>query len=279
MGYGNISKKKETVKVADEQKFGSASDYIQYNPNTQNTTNFMRQGLGASPTASMNEFMSSVAPQIPAFFTSQQSPLMASLTDRAKTLSGEARANVANQFSGLNAVYSTANANNMASAMAQPFADVQNQLGGQLVDQSGNALNSAMGNYFQDQSTRLNALTSLSAPQYYNPYTYQGAQYAAAPQGNWFTNALGGVVQGAGMAGGAALFSDKRLKTNVKSEGKYPNGLNKYSFEYKNKPGFRYTGVLAQEILEEFPAAVVIAPNGYLAVNYSMLGINMERQV
>jgi len=75
----------------------------------------------------------------------------------------------------------------------------------------------------------------------------------------------------------ATKTSDKRLKTNIKKMGKLSSGLNIYKWEWKEgaeKLGadLNHTiGVLAQEVKELFPNAVVKMDNGYYAVKYGEL--------
>jgi len=77
---------------------------------------------------------------------------------------------------------------------------------------------------------------------------------------------------------GAAAASDIRMKENIERVGALPNGLNVYEFDYK--PEFkdhplaghgRFTGVMAQEVQEFNPKAVMTLDNGYMAVDYGML--------
>ena len=70
--------------------------------------------------------------------------------------------------------------------------------------------------------------------------------------------------------------SDIRMKENIELIGQLPSGLNVYNFEYK--PKFKdlaghgaFTGVMAQEVEKVIPKAVVTMPNGYKAVNYSLI--------
>jgi hypothetical protein len=83
----------------------------------------------------------------------------------------------------------------------------------------------------------------------------------------------GGMSDATGMAGGvgkeAWMYSDERLKTNIKKIGTYDNGLNKYSFTYVW--GTPSIGVLAQEAIKVVPEAVR-ENNGYYEVNYDMIG-------
>lgn len=90
--------------------------------------------------------------------------------------------------------------------------------------------------------------------------------------GGLFGGSVGGTGSGNEYAGGKAdwMFSDKRLKKNIKLIGKYKNGLNKYSWDYVwNEKG---TGVMADEVEKVMPDAVRLI-NGYKAVNYALLGV------
>ena len=71
--------------------------------------------------------------------------------------------------------------------------------------------------------------------------------------------------------------SDIRLKKNIKKIGKTNSGINIYKWEWKdiayklNANLDRTVGVLAQEIKDIIPEAVIKAPDGYYRVNYSMI--------
>lgn len=82
-------------------------------------------------------------------------------------------------------------------------------------------------------------------------------------------NSLFGTLSALGGIG--SIFSDRRLKNNIEKVGE-KNGFNIYEFEYNGIEG-RYRGVMAQEIVESHPDAI-IDQNGYMAVNYGMLGLD-----
>ena len=76
---------------------------------------------------------------------------------------------------------------------------------------------------------------------------------------------------------GMAKASDKRLKKNITKMGTLKSGLNIYKWDWKEGAkelgaDMNHTiGVIAQEVKELFPKAVVKMDNGYYAVNYSAL--------
>ena len=77
-----------------------------------------------------------------------------------------------------------------------------------------------------------------------------------------------GMQMGGGKAGGFGnLFSDIRLKKNIKKISTRPDGLNVYEFDYIWGGG-RQVGLMAQEVQGMYPDAVSES-GGYLMVNYS----------
>lgn len=75
-----------------------------------------------------------------------------------------------------------------------------------------------------------------------------------------------------GKGGATAVFSDIRMKENIKY--KYTiNGHKIYSWDWKDKTKNEpTTGVIAQEVQEYMPEAVSETEDGFLMVDYSMLG-------
>ena len=69
------------------------------------------------------------------------------------------------------------------------------------------------------------------------------------------------------------INSDERLKENIVSIGR-KNGHNLYTWDWKNGLNLGPTsGVIAQEVLEYMPEAVMKGSNGYYKVNYGALGL------
>ena len=91
---------------------------------------------------------------------------------------------------------------------------------------------------------------------------YQGAmgQYSADQA------ASQGLMSGIGtIASAAMMFSDRRLKKNIRKIGKML-GLNLYSYDYVwNEPAI---GFMADEVAELYPEAVDQHPIGYDMIDY-----------
>jgi hypothetical protein len=68
--------------------------------------------------------------------------------------------------------------------------------------------------------------------------------------------------------------SDRRLKTGIARVATLPSGLGLYRFKYL-WGHIEYVGVLAQEVLDVMPNAVVKGADGFLRVDYQMLGFQM----
>lgn len=81
---------------------------------------------------------------------------------------------------------------------------------------------------------------------------------------------LGEILGNAATA--AAMASDPRLKTEVVKLGEYDDGLGWYEFEYKNDPGKKHRGVMADEVERLRPWALGPKLEGeYLTVYYNKL--------
>lgn len=85
---------------------------------------------------------------------------------------------------------------------------------------------------------------------------------------------VGGLLTGAAKA--YTAFSDRRLKQNIELVGRDERTmLPLYEFEYINGSGRRFLGVMAQDVLESHPDMVFTMPDGFMAVNYAGLGMEM----
>lgn len=96
------------------------------------------------------------------------------------------------------------------------------------------------------------------------------AQQAAQSNLNSGLMGLGGTL------GAAAIMSDIRTKENIKAIGWLPNGLPVYEYEYKAKykpeAGYgKFVGVMAQEVEQVMPQAVITRADGIKLVDYGVL--------
>lgn len=116
-------------------------------------------------------------------------------------------------------------------------------------------------------------LATVSGPDMLSAATAQGQYNQGIYNAQSAANAqiMGSLIQAGGMMGGAALKSDIRLKTNIIKLGIHKTlGIGLYTWDYLW--GEKGAGVMAQELEQVMPEAVITMPDGFKAVNYSMLG-------
>ena len=71
------------------------------------------------------------------------------------------------------------------------------------------------------------------------------------------------------------MFSDIRLKEKIKRTGASPSGIPIYEFNYINSNN-RYSGAMAQDLLDINPSAVSLDSSGYYKVNYDDIDVDMH---
>jgi hypothetical protein len=109
-------------------------------------------------------------------------------------------------------------------------------------------------------------LGAANATNQYNQGLYN-AQAAANAQ------MISAGIGAAGALGGAGIkaASDRRLKKNIKRIGTHVLGIGLYTWDYLW--GEPFAGVMADEVEQVMPEAIVMHPSGFKMVNYSMLGL------
>jgi hypothetical protein len=152
---------------------------------------------------------------------------------------------------------------------------------------AGNEFQRQYGNKWQEYNAPYTALSSLmgNSQSVQNPsfgnYPTASAQAPNVGQNIWnkynadqqnYQNQQGQMFNGALGLGqlGLAMFSDRRLKRDIKRIGEMPSGLPVYSYRYiwSDEPQI---GVMAQEALGMIPDAVLTHPSGFLMVDYSRI--------
>ena len=116
----------------------------------------------------------------------------------------------------------------------------------------------------------------------FGPEPVKGAMYSRSAAANqvWgqtissVAGSIGSALIGAGQAGAS---SDIELKENIEQVGTSPSGLNIYEWNYIGDSD-RYRGVIAQDLLNKGRHdAVTEGDNGYLAVYYDKIDVNMQK--
>lgn len=141
---------------------------------------------------------------------------------------------------------------------------------------TGQALNYGSGLFGQNYEgafSQYNNQTNLLASLYGGQIQLDAAEAQADAARSAGGMGLFGDLLGAGATIGSAaiMSSDARAKTAVERIGTTPGGVPWYRFEYRDQPGTKHEGVMAQEARVLFPAAVHTAEDGLLAVDYSQI--------
>lgn len=244
------------------------------NPYTQQVINAQQQDILRGAQMGLNQ-LGTAATRAGAFGGSRHGIAMSELGRGAAQLMGQQSAQL--RQAGFN----------QAQAMAQQ--DIQNRMGqaaqlaglGQQSFGYGQAINQGLAQQGAQQQALQQALLDAAKGQYmgYQGQPAQSIGYASAALGatpiaqqTQQTRQLGLMDY---LTAGATLgrMSDVRLKTNIKITGKLENGLNTYSWDW-NEKGQELTGqksnsgVIAQEVAEMFPEAVITGEHGYMMVDY-----------
>ena len=180
-----------------------------------------------------------------------------------------------------NDAYGTA-ANNATTQSAEMQKLMQDALLNSATTQQ-NLYNSGLAGAATEQNQPLNQILALlgggqvSSPnlQAYGQYgQYQGADLLNAAKMGFdskfkateFNNEVSKQNMQDLSQMGMALFSDRRLKSNIRPICSLPSGQTLYAYDIFGQPS---VGVMADETA---PEAVVTLPSGYQAVDYSQIG-------
>lgn len=166
---------------------------------------------------------------------------------------------------------------------SQGAYSVANQSGNSAVQNQmapGNSYLSAVqggiGAIGQGQQMQIGGLSNVLSAQ----TSYANSMNQAMSSGDGGLAGLGSVLGGVAnlYKAGALGSSDRRLKERIEVVGKDDRtGLTLYEFSYIDDPERRrYVGVMADEVRQVMPLAVVVREDGYDAVNYGMLGIEFK---
>lgn len=269
--------------AAQDQQMQQAQDYYQYQ---QNTFRPVEQGLVADAqrfnTEAYKEGIArdAAAAAGRAFGVTQAASQRAQASMGVNPASGRALS-MANQ-SNLGLAANRANAMTTARTQADQMGWARRMdvtgLGRNLAGASTAAYQGATGAGTSGMNTSM-----APGSQYQQGLSSAGQTYGNVLNNQtsaWNTgvNAQGevtGALLGAAVTGGLK-FSDRRLKKNIELVGRDERTmLSLYEFEYKDGSGKRYVGVMADDVEKRFPEMVYKMPDGYKAVNYAGLGIEM----
>jgi len=86
---------------------------------------------------------------------------------------------------------------------------------------------------------------------------------------------IGNIAQAAGAAASGGVFSERKLKKNIKLIGKSNSGINIYAFEYINK--LFGDGVYQGAMVDEVPGYAVVNMGEHKGIDYSKIDVEFKR--
>ncbi len=149
-------------------------------------------------------------------------------------------------------------------------------MSGQVPMQNLGAMSSSMGGAYGGAMQGWNQVGSLGVQKYQADVDAYKTQQSANAQGASGFGSLVGTLGAAAIKNPAIFASDRRIKKNIQFVDQLENGINVYEFEYKDEFKDQHghgvvVGVMADEVEQIIPEAVVTMADGYKAVNYSLV--------
>ena len=184
---------------------------------------------------------------------------------------------IARQYTDLSQASIQASIQTSEAIRSQRFNEIASLLGRSQVG--------AGSSFAQNQGSNFSGLDLFGAEQSGINRQFQQSmlsQQLKQQNKNAMYSALGS-LGGAAITGGATYFkptpSDANLKENIKKIGTSKKGVAIYEFEYKNKTLGEgvFQGVMAQDLLDSNPEAVLSDDNGFLGVDYSKIDVEFKR--
>lgn len=150
---------------------------------------------------------------------------------------------------------------------------VNQRVGAIVSNNVSNAVSNAVNNAV---NSAVSAATSRAASQAASAASSRAASTAAARAARSAASSAASDAAARAAANAASNIrvpSDARLKSDIVPLARTRNGFQLYRYRYIGDDTL-YVGVMAQDIARQMPAAVSVASDGYLRVNYGLLGIS-----
>ena len=213
----------------------------------QNLINQSLANLSLDPTAAQSAYYKQATRQLLPQFQQDQDRLHEQLVNRGIT----AGSSLYNDQMG-----------KLRDSQQGTLADISNQAVFSGQDYLGSQIGNIGSLANQYDALRVSGLSGQTGANFQDPYTLQQQIKAQNNSAKWGAlGSLGGAVIG------GLLASDARLKENIEPVGKLDNGLTVYLFNFKGEKK-KQIGLIAQEVTEVIPDAVIEGEDGYLRVDY-----------
>ena len=223
----------------------------------------------------------SLSPEMQAIYESLRGGLGTRPGDVSDAIYGQYTSRLDPQYAQGQAALETQLANQGITRGSEAYNNAMTQFGNQRTDAYAGARRDATTAGSAERTSLLNSMFGLgnaatagyqNTPQIQTPniadmvYKNFGAKQDKYNAGVGQQNAM---MNGLFSLGAAAIgASDRRLKSNIVRVGTHKLGIGVYEYDIF---GERQRGVMAQEVLEVMPSAVVMRPDGFMAVNYGAI--------
>lgn len=266
------------------------SVYNQNQPNLQATTDLQRQRV-VDPLISQFQNTQGPANQASGYYGDVLSgkylngnPYLGAVTQQ---LNRNIADQVNSQFEGAGRYGSDAYAGTLARETGAADANLSYNDYNDRLAQMGQAAQGATGANIGTEQALASAVGQNAALPYIGTQAYAGSlgqlmsggtSTGVTYQPNPIFGALGAGLGAAGQifsapAAAAQIWSDRRLKMNIKLLYRENDGLGHYEYEYRKAPGVKLKGVMADEVKVLRPTAYVenYRGSGFDGVNYAAL--------
>jgi hypothetical protein len=169
---------------------------------------------------------------------------------------------------GTNAATSGAGIGSQSINDQKTLFGIGNDAGSGLQQNNQQTLDNLIKQYQSQVSSPYDALSGLMGIIGTQNWGSNSSGTSTATKTPGITDILGGLLGAAGSA--KTLFSDARLKSDIKVVGQLHNGLSVYSYHYTDDPFKRtHIGLIAQDVEQVNPDAIVDV-HGYKTVDYGI---------
>lgn len=242
---------------------------------------YLTNALKTANNATIQQFNDQVLPGITSTFS--QAGRLSSGT--VGNVLGDATSALTNSISNSNnqtlyGAYNQAKQDQLATAGAAPALDAAGYAPAQQLAAAGavedtnnqNNINADIQKYnYNSNSQKLSLQDYINLLQGTTGNQGVSTSTGTAPNSNGTLGTISGLAGLASAGASLAALSDRRTKMNIRKVGRLSNGLGIYDYSYKWAPQDIQRGVMADEVLQMNPEAVVTGPGGFMMVDYGRL--------
>jgi hypothetical protein len=256
----------------------TAPGYLNAAQNVAGVANQAQQTLGSTGQSALNTGVSGLESL---FSPSYEANQIATAMAPAEAQYQQNIANQGAQFGGAGQLGSARQAlagqqlaGTTQALQAQTAAGIENQVAQNQLSAGSQLAGIGQTNLSGAQVAAGNQLTAAGAPLSFFGSAFTPTQYGV-PSTSYNPSFAGTQATTTSNNSSSLNISDIRTKENIEYVGT-EKGHKIYHFNYKGKPE-RYSGVMADDVKEYMPNAIHFTSDGYMMVDYDMLGVKMKQ--